>query len=297
MVENQQQYTQQNNQYVTYEDEIDLRDLIRILWNRKWLIIASTILCACLAFGYTMTLKPVYQADGKIALGNTGHEMYTQAASAQEVILSRDMMRKIIEKFDLRNEETGEYLDPEKFKNNFTIKPIGNTRLIQVQTRMNDPELAQGITRFIREAFVEQSQETFLEKKSLIEELHQQYIDRYEQASASLEQNKRALTAIETNHEIGAAEKDLARARLLDYVIKDENTLNALESQIRDVQVRLLDMEGAQAFETAVVPKAPISPRKVLNLAIGLVLGAMIGAFAAFMLEYFRNNPLNLNEK
>ncbi len=296
MIKNQQ-HAQQSNQYATCEDEIDLRDLIRILWNRKWLVIVSAILCVCLALGFTMILKPVYQADGKIALGNTGHEMYTSAASAQEVFLSRDMMRKVVEKFDLKNEETGEYLDVEKFKENFTINPIGNTRLIQIQVRHTDPETAQGIARFIREEFIAQSEETFLEKKKLIEELYQQYIERFEQISLSLEQNKRALTAIETNQGIGAAEKDLARARLIDYVTKDENTLNTLESQIRDVQIRLLDMEGAKVFETAVVPQVPISPHKILNLAIGLVFGVMVGIFAVFVLEYFKNTSLNLNKK
>jgi uncharacterized protein involved in exopolysaccharide biosynthesis len=295
---NDNQQTQHyNNSRNEYEDEIDLRDLLRILWNRKWLIIGCTLLFAIVAYGYSSILTPMYMADGKIALGNTGHEMYTQAASAKEVILSRDMMMKIIEEFDLKNPETGEYLDSERFKNNITISQIGNTRLLQIEVRMEEPALAQGIAKYIREEFIRQSEVTYLVKRQLVEELHQQYLKQYEQTVNSLEQNKQALTAIETNSEIGAAEKDLARVRLLDYIIKDENTITSLDTQIRSVQAELLSMEGAELFEMAVLPTDPVSPNKMLNLAIGLVLGAMVGVFGAFILEYFKNNPLRLNEK
>ena len=39
----------------------------------------------------------------------------------------------------------------------------------------------------------------------------------------------------------------------------------------------------------AVEPKVPVSPRKMLNMAVAGVLGVMVGVFLVFFLEYWRN--------
>ncbi len=40
----------------------------------------------------------------------------------------------------------------------------------------------------------------------------------------------------------------------------------------------------------AIIPEKPVAPRKALNLAIGGVLGLMMGVFAAFFVNYWKNS-------
>ncbi len=40
----------------------------------------------------------------------------------------------------------------------------------------------------------------------------------------------------------------------------------------------------------AVIPQNPVAPRKALNLAIGAVLGLMLGVFTAFFVNYWKNS-------
>ena len=47
-----------------------------------------------------------------------------------------------------------------------------------------------------------------------------------------------------------------------------------------------LDSSNVRIVETAIVPTRPVKPRKILNLAIGIVVGLTVGVCAAFFLEY-----------
>jgi uncharacterized protein involved in exopolysaccharide biosynthesis len=47
-----------------------------------------------------------------------------------------------------------------------------------------------------------------------------------------------------------------------------------------------LDSSNVRIVETAIVPVRPVKPRKALNLALGAVVGLVVGVCAAFFLEY-----------
>ena len=47
-----------------------------------------------------------------------------------------------------------------------------------------------------------------------------------------------------------------------------------------------LDSSNVRVIEVAIVPTNPVKPRKVLNLAIGVLVGLAVGVGAAFFLEY-----------
>ena len=47
-----------------------------------------------------------------------------------------------------------------------------------------------------------------------------------------------------------------------------------------------LDSSNVRIVEAAIVPTRPVKPRKILNLAIGIVVGLTVGVCAAFFLEY-----------
>ncbi|MDW7661193.1 MAG: Wzz/FepE/Etk N-terminal domain-containing protein [Bacillota bacterium] len=62
----------------------------------------------------------------------------------------------------------------------------------------------------------------------------------------------------------------------------DESTLT---NDMLNVMDSKLQMSVQPSF-----PRNPIAPRKALTLAIALVLGGMLGVFAAFFKEYWKNN-------
>jgi uncharacterized protein involved in exopolysaccharide biosynthesis len=43
----------------------------------------------------------------------------------------------------------------------------------------------------------------------------------------------------------------------------------------------------------AYIPEKPVSPKKMLNIAISAVLGIMIGTFTVFFIEFWKNTGPN----
>lgn len=79
---------------------------------------------------------------------------------------------------------------------------------------------------------------------------------------------------------------------ILSFTIEDENPVmaakladavaEAFKGQIRSY----MKVENVAVVDLAVIPTSPIKPRKLMNVAIALVLGAMAALGLTFLLEY-----------
>lgn len=91
------------------------------------------------------------------------------------------------------------------------------------------------------------------------------------------------------------AEKEALKSRKeLDPFIpglRDKQArLEALDSQLRLLQTTpKSEVAPAQIDQPAVVPESPVQTRKKMVMALSLVLGAMLGIFAAFFAEFLHN--------
>ena len=68
-------------------------------------------------------------------------------------------------------------------------------------------------------------------------------------------------------------------------------TYNELVQDYEKTQLYSMSKEvnaGVKIVSSAIPPKEPISPRKMLNLAIAGVLGIFVGIIAAFVTEYWK---------
>lgn len=75
-----------------------------------------------------------------------------------------------------------------------------------------------------------------------------------------------------------------------DPYIPELTSLFMHQSLLETVSVRPQDIVVAQIDEIATPPVSPIKPRKALILALGLVLGGMLGVFIALVRNMFRND-------
>lgn len=104
---------QNNIQY--YEDEIDLRELIMALWNRKKMIISLTLIITILAAIFSMfVLSPVYETTLNIVISmpdtyNTRYGEYKLPLTSNEqyinLIISNDVLINTIEDMGYDSED------------------------------------------------------------------------------------------------------------------------------------------------------------------------------------------------
>lgn len=268
----------------------ELTNVIHILWMKKWILIFLMITGAITALGLSLNTTPVYTASAKIALGNFSNEIFTQPQTVQQYILSNDFLKPVMKKLNLNP-------DVETFRKSISVKTIDKTRLIEIESHSADSEMAQKITAELTAAFIEKNNDAYQEKKEPIEQLLSTMQKQYEQLGQSLNRNKAALTAIETNPNLTNLEKDLSRARLIDYIVRDENMINSITTSIRDVQVKLKELQKAEVIEHADYAVKLTSTSPQMSAVIGLVAGFMVGLFYILLIDYLTKNLIRIKKE
>lgn len=267
-----------------YDDEIELIDLIRIIWKRKWLVILLPIIAAVLAYGLSYLLTPKYISTAKIALSNMEDPVYADPMAAKEVILSSDTLAPIMERLKLNYKTVAE------FQKSIEVTAEKELKVVQIDVSYSDPKTAQAIADSIVKSIKEKSDQVFLSKKKLYYDLLATLKEQKDLATKSLDRNRAALTAIEQNGNLTNEEKDISRVRLLDYIVRDEQSIKDSISRIQDTEMRLIDMKEAQLVENATLADKPDSPKKSLNAVIAFVVGLMFALLLIFIIEYFSKN-------
>ena len=80
---------QENNKYIEEEEEIDLRELFRTIWDRKMFIIGFTLIVTILAGIYAYSKTPIYEAKALIEIGE-----YKTAQNTKVILDDASSLRK-----------------------------------------------------------------------------------------------------------------------------------------------------------------------------------------------------------
>ncbi len=167
------------------EQEVHLRDYLRVLQKRRWTVIAFfVILVTTVAVG-TFTARPVYQSAVQILIERENpnvvsiQEVLAIDATATdyyqtqyEILKSETLARRVISRLHLdRHPEFQESAsDPDgpsqtateekgrrllkAFLSNLTISPIRNSRLVKVEYDSHDPQLAAQIANTLAAEYI-----------------------------------------------------------------------------------------------------------------------------------------------
>ncbi|MCS5559117.1 MAG: Wzz/FepE/Etk N-terminal domain-containing protein, partial [Oceanospirillaceae bacterium] len=83
----------ENAQHDHYNDEIDLADLVRSLWDGKWLVIGVTFLTTLLAVAYLMLVPKTYTGSLEIAALPTAQaDAYTELNATKFIEIDKEKL-------------------------------------------------------------------------------------------------------------------------------------------------------------------------------------------------------------
>lgn len=152
------------------EEEIDLKSILKMLWDRKIGIIV--IFLVCLVAGYLYTtffVTPVYQATSTAILTtNTNNEEPGQTSVTQsevtlnnsllstyrEIATSDSVLSKVINNLGLNISNTA-------LKGQITVTSATNSQVIQITVENANAELAVRIANEIRQVFTDRVAELY----------------------------------------------------------------------------------------------------------------------------------------
>ena len=137
--------------------EIDVFQLVKVLWKRKFLIVLTAIISGLVAFAYSsFVIKPQYTSTTRIYVVNrnqadkpglTNQDLQAGAylvKDYREIILSQDVLEKVVADQKLT-------MDAKTLGKKVSVTVPADTRIVSISVRDGNPEEASRIANALRE--------------------------------------------------------------------------------------------------------------------------------------------------
>lgn len=296
------------------DEELDISSLISLVLKHFWLIVATALLGLVAAILVNTFMRPVYEATALLMInqenaGKLDESAYGSFASMEDyyrtqyqLLESRSLLETVYKQLDLGQYE--EFPNIKELHKAIKIDPVTRSRLVNVKVRAYDANLAADIANTLANDFVQEnvgnrismgqdiiraleSTETSPEEQELLNSMPQvvnsDFIKSLKQQEAALERSWAQLSSkytpqhpevVSVRRQLSATQAQIAtETRRLVQSIKIE-----LSGQFSGNNVRIVD--------PAIVPQHPVLPRKLVNIAVGIMGGALIGLLIVFLLEF-----------
>jgi len=272
-------YLEKKEEKVDEYEEIDLRDYIKVLWKRKWIVILAT-LTAVIGAGIMsfFVLKPVYQAKTVLLVPKSTPAVISKGMTIEEYInlqtltpqtfslktyvgllKSSSLEEKVINTLDLRT-DLGEKLSPDALEKMMVAEPVKEADLIEMKVESSDPKIAKEIANTWVQLFVEENKKSSIQdtvsSESAIRsqfEIAKEELDKAEEEKKTFEEKNRILLL---NQEINAKS-----SRIVEYKTK----VSELERSILVEKAKMKELQAQLAQEENV-----ILAQSVDNLTAGM---------------------------
>ena len=272
---------QQNSTEQNYyqEDEIDLKELFKVLWLKKNFIIGITAVITLLAGIYAFNKTPTYEATALVEIGN-----YKNNNNNNNVLV--DSVPELVKKLNLlfidllKNEKDREAT----ITSISTVK--GTSSFINIKSESTSNKLASNeINKII--TYIQNKHQTELEnilnnRKSKITSIDRQ-INTIKNKQLELLSNKNDLNGNEA----------LLNSLQLISMINGELGVQSISGLIKEkTELGLLlnkrNYKNSEVVGRIITNDYPIKPKKKLIVAIAFIAGFILSIFLVFIMNAFR---------
>ena len=275
-----------------YDDEIDLREIIQALLKGWKVIILLTFLAGAIAFGISKLQRPVYEASATISIDQKALSLSANPAST---LLGDEMRQAVADILDI----SARSLPLPEIVNNKTDKT-----LFSITTQSTDAQFAAEVANTWAETsvayFAEQDPSAAIlgNAQELFRETDQALLDYLEKKNLS----DYAWGELAWLTGIGAGQAPQPETTLPTLSTQQRLDLAALmqarvgaEDVYTDLALQAAEMENTASVYPPVVlnyaetPREPVSPKILMNTALGIALGLMLGVFWVFAAGWWQN--------
>lgn len=301
------------------EETIELREIIEIILKGKWLIAIVTVICMLLAgIASWFVLPEKYESQAAVQIASNAQDTKILASYVAYEFTPQVFSQRVKNSTIINEGFKHAELENKFNQANLNVTQEPNTNLINLTYTSNTATNAQKELQSIISI-------TKNEMNNSVQDTLQNLESTYKTESESL--TKEIESIIQEYNSI-IQKNNLPEILILQTILNSEIVLNVSEEQTKalsnlsgPLQNQLLQLQaqiqskseeyrsvladyqsvktGLESFKPdpflrvivePTLSEGPASPNKMLNLAIGLVVGLMIGIGLVFFREYWRNS-------
>jgi succinoglycan biosynthesis transport protein ExoP len=259
-------------------DDLQLADYSGVLRRRWWLVVAVAVIGTLGAVGYFKTAHKVYTATasvyvtaatggtaGQVANGRTTGtvNLDTEAQVVQSATVAQ-AADKLMHSTD----------NVQRLLSRVSVTVPANSQVLSINCEASSPDDAASCAQSFAQAFLNySSSSTTASLKSQISAL-QSNISTLESDSAKL---KVAIANLPDNSPQRASDNE--------QLTSDHSQLGSLNGQVATLTANLADPSGGSIISNATPPLSATSPKALLIIPSGLLIGLLIGLVLAYVVD------------
>ena len=297
-----------------YDDEIDLRELITTLLRGWKTILLLTGLAGAAAFGYSKLQTPIYAASAQVLVDPSIYPSTTTTTTTTTLLLNGTVRQKtaelmdvnvdhlpIINPMDMEENQDSLYsitVEAESTdKNVFTIRveAPNASEAMQIANAWAEAGLANIEEKALLPLAVEAEAQTVLSDadRALVDYLKKNNLVQLTWADLEILTGTglagNVLTPSSPDWPQISSEQRLSIATLMQAKLDADSAYEYARGQ--SIQVRAaLAVKPLAVLNYAITPEKKSSPKTLLNTALGLVAGGMLGVFWVFAAGWWQND-------
>ena len=265
----------------TFQEGLDIRHIVALVWHWLWIILSISILAAVLAYFLTARQTPYYRSV-TTALVNTAangsSDQFSAIIEEDKAITTYINMMETNPVLEEVREQLGLSMSLFEMKQAISISTINETELIRVTVETTDPQRSAQIANTLVEIFSEEIQDIqmarFSESKTSLE-------------SQIAEIESRIQEAEDQNTVLMSPEERLAHdTKLTQYRLIYSNLILSYE------QLRLSEAQTLATMvsvEEALPNPSPVRPQPIQTALLAGSVGLLISFGVIFLIEYLDN--------
>jgi len=260
---------------------VDLRQYRSILWARRWLIAALTLLIGLGTWVWTIRQTPTYVAEARVLILPLQDPLTSlvpiNAALSQpnlntelQIIESNEVARRV-------QTSLGVSIPVDTLLRNLDANTVTDAEVVVISYSDRDPDTAADLANAFADAYLAQRTERAQDVVGRVEATVQEMIAPLRAKIASL------------TEEIGATDDPTAQQILqarLDVLLA---RLQPLDQYVLALEASSSGAQGGQIVRPATAPKAAANVHLVRDVVLGLLAGFILGVATAFVIEGLDN--------
>jgi len=292
------------------DDEIELIDILRVLWKRKALIVLGSLLLAFAGAGASLLMTEVYKVSAIVEPGKRPISNEKGQIVEEKVLASTESIKETILGGAFDESIQDELQIPESEYPKVQVSLPKNTELIKLSIESPDTARARDVLKAVIAKVSRDIEDKIKQEKSQIQSNIKLALNVYkgerEQVkllAEQVEETKATIDELKTDRKKAMASRSTDAMAVLLYSNEIQNKqmyLNELNRELKEMETQSqaseitveqlnLKLAGIKATSVHKEPTAslnPVKPKKTLIVALSFVIGVMGMTMLAFLLEY-----------
>ena len=277
------------DEFKTSADELDFRRLAKLVWSRKWLVLACVVLAGGATFGASELQTPVYQAKASLKVQQKSTEDLFDPTGNRIDAISQDRNVKTEIKV-LESQPIEDIVIAKLGQDVPSVKGAQEeqTNVMIASVTSKDRDLATRAANAYALAYTEFRRTQAVQD---VLDASKQVDAKVQEIQAELDRLDRDISRIEGQDATRLAKDAKAQPSPELATLRAQRASVAAPQQLFKQKLDQLQVDsalktgGAQLVEEATTPEDPISPKPVRNTALGVLLGMLVGMGLVFLLD------------